>query len=96
MQLTIRVDQHDGNGPQDIKTTMWAMVAWERKYNVKIAQLSEKLGIEDIAFITYETLRSLKRTTPASFEDFLKKNPDIEILGAGDDSPIPGAATAAS
>ena len=93
MQLNIRVDMHDGNGAQDIRTTMWAMVAWERKYNVKIAQLSEKLGIEDIAYIAYETLRSLKRPTPATFDDFLKKNPDIEILGAGDDSPTRGAAT---
>ncbi len=93
MQLNIRVDQHDGNGPREVRTTMWAMVQWERRYNVKIAQLSEKLGVEDIAYIAYETLRSLKYPTPSTFDDFLKKNPEIEILGAGDDPPTLGAPT---
>jgi hypothetical protein len=72
------------------------MVQWERKFNVKVANMSEVLGLEDIAYIAYETLRSLKRPTPATFDDFIKKNPDIEILGTGDDVPTPGAPTAAN
>ena len=93
MQLRMSIDQHDGNGPQEVRTTLYAMVLWERKFNVKIAELSERLGIEDIAYIAYETLASLNRPRPATFEEFLKKNPDIEVLGAGDDPPTPGAVT---
>ena len=96
MQLNMSIDLHDGNGPQEVRTTLYAMVQWERKFNVKIAELSERLGIEDIAFIAYETLASLNRPRPSTFEDFIKKNPDIQVIGAGDDPPTQGAVTDAS
>ena len=71
MQLTLRIDY--GNGPEEVTTSLWAIVAWERKYKTKASQLAQGVAIEDLAYLAYESLRAEKRTVPAVFDDFLRK-----------------------
>jgi hypothetical protein len=91
MQLNLEVDQ--GDGPQRITTTLWAMVQWERKFNVKASQMADRLGIEDIAYLAWQTLISNKKPVASEFDAFLQKNPEIRVIGAGDDPPTLGAPT---
>ncbi len=78
MQLTIRVDT--GEGPQEVTTNLWVLVAWERKYKAKASQMAQALGMEDLAFMAYEASRQAKMTVPAVFDDYLKKIVSLEVV----------------
>jgi hypothetical protein len=93
MQLTIRVDT--GEGPQDVTTNLWVLVAWERKYKAKASQMAQALGMEDLAFMAYEASRQAKMTVPAVFDDYLKKIISLEVV-SNTDRPTDGGHTADS
>jgi len=93
MQLTIRVDT--GEGPQDVTTNLWVLVAWERKYKSKASQMAQALGMEDLAFMAYEASRQAKMTVPAVFDDYLKKIVSLEVV-SNTDRPTDGGHTADS
>jgi len=93
MQLTIRVDT--GEGPQDVTTNLWVLVAWERKYKAKASQMAQALGMEDLAFMAYEASRQAKMTVPAVFDDYLKKIVSLEVV-SNTDRPTDGGHTADS
>jgi len=93
MQLTIRVDT--GDGPQEVTTNLWVLVAWERKYKAKASQMAQALGMEDLAFMAYEASRQAKMTVPAVFDDYLKKIVSLEVV-SNTDRPTDGGHTADS
>jgi hypothetical protein len=93
MQLTIRVDT--GEGPQEVTTNLWVLVAWERKYKAKASQMAQALGMEDLAFMAYEASRQAKMTVPAVFDDYLKKIVSLEVV-SNTDRPTDGGHTADS
>ena len=87
MNLTIRIDL--GDGPQDIHTNLWAVVAWERKYKTKASQMATAAGMEDLAFLAYEAMKGQKMVVPAVFDDFIKKIVSLEVVGS-DERPTRG------
>lgn len=93
MQLNIRVDT--GEGPQEVTTNLWVLVAWERKYKAKASQMAQALGMEDLAFMAYEASRQAKMTVPAVFDDYLKKIVSLEVV-SNTDRPTDGGHTADS
>lgn len=93
MQLTIRVDT--GEGPQEVTTNLWVLVAWERKYKAKASQMAQALGMEDLAFMAYEASRQAKMIVPAVFDDYLKKIVSLEVV-SNTDRPTDGGHTADS
>lgn len=93
MQLTISVDT--GEGPQEVTTNLWVLVAWERKYKAKASQMAQALGMEDLAFMAYEASRQAKMTVPAVFDDYLKKIVSLEVV-SNTDRPTDGGHTADS
>ena len=93
MQLTIRVDT--GEGPQDVTTNLWVLVAWERKYKSKASQMAQALGMEDLPFMAYEASRKAKMSVPAVFDDYLKKIVSLEVV-SNTDRPTDGGHTADS
>lgn len=93
MQLTIKVDT--GDGPQEVTTTLWAIVAWERKFKTKASKMSEGMGMEDLAYLAYESARAAKLTTPAVFDDYLKRIVSLEIVSS-DERPTRGGPDADS
>lgn len=79
--LTLRYDI--GDGPVEVTTNLYVMVAWERKFATKASRMSEGLGMEDLAYMAFEASRQLKLTMPAVFDDFVKRVVgDIEVIGA--------------
>lgn len=88
MQITLRVDT--GDGPREVTTNLWAIVAWERKFKTKASKMSDGLGIEDLAYLAYEASRAEKLTVPAVFDDYLRRIISLDVV-ASDDRPT-GAA----
>lgn len=82
MQLTLRVDT--GDGPQDVTTNLWAIVAWERKYKTKASKMAEGLGMEDLAYLAYEASKANKVTVPAVFDDYLRRIVTLDVVSSDD------------
>jgi hypothetical protein len=59
MQLKIRVDQ--GEGPVDVTTNLFTIVAWERKYKRKASDMGNGIGIEDLAYLSTPGMPATQR-----------------------------------
>lgn len=79
----------------DIKSNLWAMTLWERKYKVKFfsAWNEGKVGMEDLAYLAYETMRTSGHLVPAVFDDFLKKADALDLVSVDTARPTDGAPT---
>lgn len=79
----------------DIKSNLWAMTLWERKYKVKFfsAWNEGKVGMEDLAYLAYETMRTTGITVPAVFDDFLKRCEALDLVSIDTARPTPGEPT---
>ena len=55
MKLTLRVDQ--GDGPMEVTTNLFTIVAWERKYKTKASNIANGIGLEDLAFLAHTALQ---------------------------------------
>ena len=91
MKLTLRVDQ--GDGPIEVTTNLFTIVAWERRFKTKASKIAEGIGMEDLAFMAFESCKINGITTPAIFEDYVKKLVDIQVLSDDDTNPIEEAPT---
>lgn len=88
MKYLMQVDI--GQGPIVFTTTLSAVVEWERKMNRRSSTIATQgIGIEDIAFMAYATLKEQGEVVlPPVFDDFVKRLIDIEVLGEGDPRPL--------
>jgi hypothetical protein len=80
----------------EVSTNLWAVVQWERKYKTKISQAAESMGLEDLAYLAYESMKTSGHTVPAVFDDFVRRVDDIDILDADTERPTQGEPTAAA
>jgi hypothetical protein len=78
----------------EVSTNLWAIVQWERKYKAKISQAAEAMGLEDLAYLAYESMKTSGETVPAVFDDFIRKVDEIEVLDAETERPTQGGHTA--
>lgn len=83
--LRFEVEFDRGNGTERIVLGPVAIIAWERKTKSKISQASTVgLGLDDLAFMVFETLRTAKdETLPAKYDDFIAQ---LTAFGEADDS----------
>lgn len=89
----MRMLVHKDGDTTEITTNLWAVVSWERKYKTKISQAAESMGLEDLAYLAYESMRSSGHVVPAVFDDFIKRVDDIEVLDTETPRPTHGAPT---
>lgn len=95
MQLHLKVTTNETT--YDVSTNLGVIVAWERKYKRKASDMAQGVGIEDLAFLAYESAKHKKIVVPASFDDYISKLVNIEVVEqepAG--NHIPGAPTDAN
>jgi hypothetical protein len=86
MQLTIRVDQ--GDGPTDVKTNLFTIVAWERKYKRKASDMGNGIGIEDLAYLAHQACQQNNVVVPIVLDDFIKSLILLEVVSDEPDRPI--------
>jgi hypothetical protein len=86
MQLNLKVTTNDGD-EYTVTTNLFVVVAWERKYKRKASELASGIGVEDLAFMAYESCKQSGITVPAVFDDYVKKLAAIEVVGQEPENP---------
>ena len=89
MQLTLKVTTNETT--YEVRTNLYVIIAWERKFKQKASNLASGIGMEDLAFMAFESCKVHGITTPAIFEDYLKKLVDISVLEDEPTNPTEGA-----
>ena len=91
MKLTLRVDQ--GDGPMEITTNLFTIVAWERRFKTKASKIADGIGMEDLAFMAHTALQQIGVVVPVVLDDFIKKIVVLEVVGNETENPIDGDTT---
>lgn len=86
MKLDLHVTTIDGDD-YTVQTNLFVIVAWERKYKRKASDLVNGVGVEDLAFMAYESCRQTNVPVPAVFDDYVKKLANIEVVDQEDPNP---------
>ena len=60
------------------------IVMGERKYKRKASQLSDGIGVEDLAYMAYEASRSQGIVVPALLDDYIKSIKNLEVVEQND------------
>lgn len=85
MKLRMRIDL--GEGPIEVQTNLATVVAWERKFKRKASQMSEGMGIEDLAFLAHEACKQNQITVPLMLDDFIKKLEELDVISEEKPNP---------
>jgi hypothetical protein len=85
MQLTLRVDQ--GDGPVEVSTNLFTIVSWERKFKRKASDMSNGIGIEDLAYLAHQACMQHNVVVPVVLDDFIKKLVVLEVVSDEPDRP---------
>ena len=91
MQLNIQVTTADDQ--YQVDTNLFTIVAWERKFKTKASNLAQGIGMEDLAYLAYESSKQHGHVVPAVFDDFVKKVVKLEVIGDNDERPTNEAPT---
>ena len=85
MKLTLRVDQ--GDGPMEVTTNLFTIVAWERKFKTKASNIANGIGMEDLAFMAHTALQQISVVVPVVLDDFIKKIVLLEVVDNETENP---------
>ena len=92
MKITLRVKQTDGQ-EYEVTTNLFTVVAMERKFKIKASDLAQGVALEHLAFLAFECCKQQEITVPATFDDYLKRLEDIDVIGEEMANPTNEAAT---
>jgi hypothetical protein len=79
MKLTLSVKLTDGETYQVI-TNLFVIISWERKFKRRASDLGTGIGMEDLAFMAYEASKQQGHPVPISFDAFIAKLEDLEVV----------------
>ena len=79
MKLTLSVRLADGETYQ-VTTNLFVIISWERKFKRRASDLSSGIGMEDLAFMAYEASKQQGHPVAISFDEFVKKLEDLEVV----------------
>ena len=91
MKLDLKVTTNDG--AYTVSTNLFVIVAWERKYKRKASDLASGIGVEDLAFMAYESCKQQNIPVPLLFDDYVKQLQAIEVVEQDAENPTPEALT---
>jgi hypothetical protein len=92
MKLTLRVDQ--GDGPIEVSTNLFTIVAWERRFKTKASNIANGIGMEDLAFMAHTALQQNGVIVPVVLDDFINKLVVLEVVDTETDTPFAEGPTA--
>ena len=78
MQLTLKVTTDQTT--YEVKTNLYFIIAWERKFKQKASNLATGVGLEDLAFMAFESCKVHGISVPAVFDDYVKRLVAIEVV----------------
>ena len=91
MKLTMQVQEKEAT--YTVETNLFVIIAWERKFKRKISDLSNGIGMEDLAFMAFECCKQNGHPVPAVFDDYIKRLVNIDVLDEETVNPTDGAVT---
>jgi hypothetical protein len=91
MQLTLKVTTNETT--YEVTTNLYVIIAWERKFKQKASNLATGVGMEDLAFMAFESCKISGISTPAIFDDYVKKLVAIEVVTDETTNPTDEAPT---
>ena len=91
MKLTLLVDQ--GDGPIEVTTNLFTIVAWERRFKTKASNIANGIGLEDLAFLAHTALQQIGVVVPIVLDDFIKKVTVLEVVEDVPENPTVRATT---
>ena len=91
MQLTLKVTTDQTT--YEVKTNLYVIIAWERKFKQKASNLAIGVGLEDLAFMAFESCKVHGITVPAVFDDYVKRLVAIEVVSDEPTNPTSEAPT---
>jgi hypothetical protein len=94
MKLKLQVTE--ANDSYTVETNLFVIIAWERKFKRKISDLSNGIGMEDLAFMAFECCKQSDRVTPVAFDDYIKTLVNIDVVEDEPVNPTVEAVTTAS
>lgn len=86
MQIKIEITPFDGE-PYQVETNLFTIVAFERKFKIPASHLANGIGMEHLAFMAFESCKQQGISTPAVFDDFIKRIRAIDVIS--DDTANP-------
>jgi len=93
MQFSIHVTETDKD--YTVQTSLFTIIAWERRFKVKAHTLANGFGAEDLAFMAYESCKQQNIPVPLTFDEYLKRLVDVSIVDV-DANPTTGEQSPAS
>jgi predicted thioredoxin/glutaredoxin len=94
MKLKLHVTETERD--YTVETNLFVIIAWERKFKRKVSDLSNGIGMEDLAFMAFECCRQINLSVPAIFDDYIKRLVNIDVVEDEDVNPTVEAVTTAS
>ena len=91
MQLTLKVTTDQTT--YEVKTNLYVIIAWERKFKQKASNLATGVGLEDLAFMAFESCKVHGIPTKAIFDDYVKTLVAIEVVSDEPTNPTDEAPT---
>jgi len=91
MKLTLRIDP--GDGPMEVTTNLYTIVAWERRFKTKASNIANGIGLEDLAFLAHTALQQIGVVVPIVLDDFIKKVTVLEVVENETENPTVRATT---
>jgi hypothetical protein len=79
MKLTLRVKLYEGE-TYEVVTNLFVIISWERKFKRRASDLGSGIGMEDLAFMAYEASKQQGHPVAISFDEFVKKLEDLEVV----------------
>lgn len=91
MKLKLKVSTAEGD--YTVETNLFVIVAWERKFKRKASDLANGIGVEDLAFMAYESCKQTNVPVSPSFDEYIKKLSNIEVIEEEQVTPTEGEHT---
>jgi hypothetical protein len=92
MQITIKVTPTEGE-PYEVQTSLFVIVAFERKFKMRASELANGVGMEHLAFMAYESCKQANISVPVSFDEYIKRIKAIDVVGDETANPTNEAPT---
>jgi len=79
MQLRLSVKKTNEEA-YEVETSLAVIVAWERRFKRRASDLTNGIGMEDLAFMAYDASQRAGIVVPAVFDTFINSIENLEIV----------------
>lgn len=86
MKQKLTVDIHDGTEIRELTTNLFVICEWEKTENRKVSD-GKGIGYNDLVCWAWNLLKLAGEKLPATYREWVKLNPDMEIKAVDDTDP---------